>query len=197
VRLANEGGFKPSDAGALALSSYRTVKGYDADVGNLRVSGTAVELDLLLASKDTLQAAVDSLEAHVGRVLTVRELDTPPAKVDPAQAVREGVKLFNAERYWESHEALESAWRVASGGEKEVLQGVILAAAALVHLQKNRTMVALSVMRRANEKLIGHEGEYFGINISHLREEIAKMIAEGQVDFFKIQARLPSSRAAA
>jgi collagenase-like PrtC family protease len=52
-------------------------------------------------------------------------------------------------------------------------------------------------MRRANEKLIGHEGEHFGINISRLHEEIARMIAAGHVDFFKIQGRRHSTRAAA
>jgi hypothetical protein len=197
VRLVNRGKSEPRDVKALASSAYEVVRGYDADVGNLRVSRTAIELDLLLPSIDALPLVTHALEERLGPLLTVRKLDTPAPQMDVDQAIREGLGFFNEERYWESHEALEYAWRRAEGVEKEVLQGIILVAAALVHLQKNEVGVALGVMARASDKLLLYHGERFGISIDRVRETLLRMIDDKRPGFFKIEARFYSSPAAA
>jgi uncharacterized protein len=197
IRVANRGNYRASDAKTLASTSYNLVREYGADVGNLRVSGPAIELDLLIGSTDNLRHATDALEEKLGPLLSVRELDTPPPQMDTDQAIHEGVQFFNEERYWESHEAFEYAWRRAEGPDKEMLQGIILAAAALVHLQKNERAVALGVMARANEKLAAHHGEHFGISIDNLREVLSRMVAAGHPDFFTLQPEDYSRRDAA
>jgi hypothetical protein len=196
VRLANEKPFRPADVKSLASSTYKLVQQYGSDVGNVRVSRTAIELDLLLTSKDSLQSATHALE-KLGSLITLRELDTPSSRIDADQAIREGFGYFNEERYWESHEALEYAWRRAAGSEKDVLQGVILVAAALVHLQKNEADIALGVIARAREKLSSHHGEHFSISVDNLCATLSRMIAAEKPDFFKIEAAHYSNRAAA
>ncbi len=186
LRLSNRSQFAPKDARDLTLRSYRVVKEFGGDVGNLRVSSSAVELDLLLDSKGNLQQATKSLENELGPLLTLRELDIPSPQMEPGDAIRQGLQFFNDERFWESHEALESAWLKAAGTDKEILQGLILLAAALVHLQKNELAVTLSVMRRAQSKLSDHHSEHFGVNIDHLRDNVSRMISAGYPDFFKI-----------
>jgi hypothetical protein len=197
IRLANQRNYTSNDARKLALSAYEVLREFGADVGNLRVSHTAVELDLLLASRSNLQAATTVLEKELGRLLSVRELDTAPVLIGEDEALREGIRFFNEERYWESHEALEAAWRKAAGPEKEVLQGLILVAASFVHLQKNEDAVAVGVMRRAHEKLSLHHGEHFGIDIDRLSTKLSEMLSDGHLDFFEIRAKPYSSRAAA
>ena len=196
VRVANERNMQPSDVKSLASSSYELVRQYGADVGNLRVSSTAIELDLLLPSKDSLQMAIYVLE-KLGPILTVRELDTPSPKADPDQAIREGLGYFNEERYWESHEALEYAWHRAVGSEKELLQGIILVAAALVHLQKNEHDIALSILARARDKLSPHHGEHFGVSVDSICATLSRIIAVKQPAFFRLEVRPYSNRAAA
>ena len=186
VRLSNGRKFTPKDARELTLRSYGAVKGLGGDVGNLRVSSSAIELDLLMDSRASLQAATQSLENTLGPLLTLRELDIPGPQMEAGKAIREGIELFNEERFWESHEALESAWRKASGADKEILQGIILLAAALVHLQKNEIAVTLSVMGRAHSKLAGYHSEHFGINIDNLCAEVSRMMSAGHPDFLKI-----------
>jgi len=186
VRLSNGGKFTPKDVRELTLLSYGAVKGFGGDVGNLRVSSSAVELDLLLESKTKLQAATQALENKIGPLLTLRELDIPGPQMEAGEAIREGIQLFNEERFWESHEALESAWRKASGADKEILQGIILLAAALVHLQKNEIAITLSVMGRAHSKLTSHHSEHFGTNIDRIRDEVSRIMAAGRPHFLKI-----------
>lgn len=187
VRLSNGSKFTPKDARELTLRSYRAVKEFGGDIGNLRVSNPAVELDLLLKSKINLQTATKSLEKELGPLLTLRELDIQGPRMQAEDAIREGIQLFNEERFWESHEALESAWLTASGADKEILQGLILLAAALVHLQKNDLTVTLSVMRRAQSKLSAYHSEHFGVNIDNLRDDVSRMISAGHPDFLKIK----------
>ena len=189
VRLANGTKLTPKDVRELTLRSYGAVKEFGGDVGNLRVSSSAVELDLLLESKANLHAATQALEKKLGPLLTIRELDIPGPQMEAKDAIREGIQLFNEERYWESHESLESAWRRASGADKEVLQGIILLAAALVHLQKNEIKVTLSVMERAHSKLTGHHSEHFGINIDDLNDDVSRMISAGQPEILKINLK--------
>jgi hypothetical protein len=157
------------------------------------VSSSAIELDLLLAAAEDLAATTRALEQTLGPLLTVRELDLPPPQISPEEAIREGLRLFNEERYWESHESLESAWRKAEGAEKDVLQGLILIAAALVHLQKNKPEIALSVLGRAQEKLEGHQGNFFGVNLADLQQTISRMIGTQRPEFIKIRSNSHNS----
>ncbi len=189
IRLANDGKYKPADRETLTSEAYKAVRGLGGDVGNLRISSSAVELDLLLDSKSTLERAVQVLEEKIGSSVTIKQLDVETTPIGNDEAVHLGFALFNEERYWESHEALEQAWRGLSGSEKEILQGIILIAAALVHLQKNEVDVTLSVMRRAYDKLSPHDGEHFGLDISNLKGLVARMLSVGRVDFFKIEPK--------
>lgn len=186
VRLSNRRKYAPSDRKRLSYLAYNRVRTLGADVGNLRVSSSAVELDLLLNSQVDIDMAVRALEEQIGPKLTVRQLDLRNVPMESAAAVRLGIALFNEERYWESHEALEEAWRLSTGAEKEILQGVILLAAALVHLQKDERDIALSVMRRGYERLARHSGEHFQLDISAVNEIVARMLRASRLDFFKI-----------
>lgn len=51
-------------------------------------------------------------------------------------SLEEGVALFNAARFWHAHEAWERIWLVATGQEKQFLQGLIQLAAAYHHVQR-------------------------------------------------------------
>jgi len=64
--------------------------------------------------------------------------------------------LFNAGAYWEAHEALETVWRsIIREEEALVWQGLIQAAAALLHQQRDNRHGVEVVGRAALEKLAG------------------------------------------
>jgi hypothetical protein len=187
VRLSNQDRASPAGRKQLTRRAYESVRKLGADIGNLRVSSTAIELDLLLGSENGLQRAVKALENEIGPLLTLRKLDFESPRTREEEAVKSGLDLFNQERYWESHEALESAWKMASGDEKEILQGLILVAAALVHWQKNEKQVTLSVLNRARDKLAAHETKkYSGIDLGSLTDKIEKMLKAAEPEFFKL-----------
>jgi hypothetical protein len=58
---------------------------------------------------------------------------------DLAGFVRSGISLYNAGRYWEAHEALETVWRAERGPARALWQGLIQAAAAMLHRERGNT----------------------------------------------------------
>ena len=71
----------------------------------------------------------------------------------PEEFVRRGVELYNAGRYWEAHEALEVLWREARPPERSLWQGLIQAAAAMLHRERGNHHGVLVTGGAALEKL--------------------------------------------
>jgi len=85
--------------------------------------------------------------------------------------------LFNAGDYWAAHEALETVWRsIIKAGDEDaagVWQGLIQAAAALLHRRRgNRHGVAV-VGRAALEKLAGPQRADVEFETVAFRERLA------------------------
>jgi hypothetical protein len=101
-------------------------------------------------------------------------------------AIKRAVQLFNDERYWEAHEALEYVWKNATGIEKELLNGIILVAAAFVHDEKDEQDVCISILQRARKKLDRDSGIYQGIDTNRIADRVSEIISTGRVERFTI-----------
>ncbi len=95
---------------------------------------------------------------------------------DPLKIVTEARRLFNARHDWHVHEVLEELWKVRAGKEKELLQGLILVSAALVHASNGKMEVCWSMMERALMKLDGQPDDYYGWNISVFRSHFKRVL---------------------
>ncbi|ABP50894.1 MULTISPECIES: DUF309 domain-containing protein [Pyrobaculum] len=94
---------------------------------SLRVASTHVEVDV---KSDDLAKAKETVERVIGgKVLEAVDITFE----DVPGGVETYVRLFNAERFWEAHNALEGLWRRT---KSPTLQGLIMLAAAFVKLQE-------------------------------------------------------------
>ncbi len=186
ARIVNSTGYKPSDARNLA-QKIRGILGSREAIGNLRVSSQAIEFDLFANDSQELESRRSILEKEIGEVATLKPLDQASTQTyEKLDVLREGVQLFNEERFWEAHEVLERVWHPAKGVERDIIQGMILTAAALVHAQKDRNDTALNMLRKAREKL-GTEGDYQGIDLNQVRQRIGDMLQARSPEPFKIK----------
>jgi len=101
--------------------------------------------------------------------------------------------LFNAGEYWLAHEALETVWRsIISDGDEaaaRVWQGLIQAAAALLHQQRgNRHGVAV-VGRSALENLAGPQRPDVEVETVRFREQLARALA-GDAEAPRLELRV-------
>lgn len=191
IRLINAKLFTEKDAHGLA-SEIRKLLGSHELIGNLRVSTRAIEFDLFAENKAELEERLNLLEKQISKRATVKLLDKVPSPMGKDDVLREGVNLFNEERYWESHELLEQAWQPAKGLERDTVHGMILAAAALVHHQKDRDSVSLGMLERAMGKLSGQD-IYEGFDIGKLRTDIKAQLEKGKPSKLGISRISPSA----
>jgi hypothetical protein len=145
----------------------------------------ALELDIFCPTKNDFELFL----AAVRPLYTVefsRDLnEAPPHKSDDA-IFSEAIEFFNHERYWESHETLEGLWRVKTGDEKRLLQGLILVCAGFVHHQKGEEPVAMSVLKRASRQLDFPTTDYRGLNVEGLARKVDGIITSGQFSVFRL-----------
>lgn len=88
------------------------------------------------------------------------------------QSLRRFIALFNEQRFWESHEALEDAWRV---GGSEFYHGLILFASAYVHVLRRNSHGVLAQLEKAQRSLEGYRPTYLGIDVDALLAEAERL----------------------
>lgn len=166
------------------------VDSFNCVVKNFRITELAIELDLFAADQSSKQSAVKLLSDEYGKLLSERDLSEETLVVEDKEGVvRESVRLFNEQRYWECHETLEQIWRKERDPvEKAVLQGVILAASALVHAQKSENEVCLGMIPRALEKLGRWEKPtYYSVDVKQLMEALRRMLETKRIEYVKLR----------
>lgn len=187
VRLANKARFRPENIDVITQRANSLLIQYHANVGNIRVSEHAIEMDLFPPNIRDAAALAHRLEEEFSEILTLQQLDLPtPPPTSSQEVMALARSLFNDERYWETHEEVEALWKTKFGQEKEVLQGFILVAVAFVHLQRNEAEICISVLKRALKKLEAPIGKYEGLDVDLLRERVRTILKTGEPVIFKV-----------
>lgn len=149
---------------------------------DVRIGRRRVEIDVLASDVDSVVSAL----AKWAPIEYFREIVEPRAASDE-KLVEHAAELFNDERYWEAHEALEQVWRGKKGAEREVLYGLIKIAAAFVHAQKGEASTYFRLLEAALKHLNQWEyGEYYRINIELLRREVQSLLLSETPKFIKM-----------
>lgn len=175
----------PKDA-KLLLYRARSLAG-DPDlaiVRDVRVSEKYIEFDISVPVNVGIPNVLARLEA-ISPLASYEHI--VERQLEKEQAIKKAIQLFNEEKYWGAHEVLEGIWKSATGREKDILNGIILVAAAFVHDEKDEPDVCLSILRRASEKLAGGSGGiYHGIDIDRMASLVSSMINSGKIERFVI-----------
>jgi hypothetical protein len=93
----------------------------------------------------------------------VTSLELPPLP-EPLLAFRD---LFREGRYWESHEALEDAWRES---RSDLYHGLILYASAFVHAARDNAHGIVAQLDKTLDVLSDYPDAYLGVDVAAIRE---------------------------
>ena len=184
VRLDNNQAYTPKDVRILQ-TKIRELLGSTDKIGNLRVSATAIEFDLF-ADQSDINTSKSLLESNISKVVTLTSLESRISTRPESELLREGIDLFNQERFWEAHEVLEEIWHPATGVDRDTIQGLILTAAAFVHYQKNEKSVCVSILGRAKEKL-GKLDQFKRVDIGSLKGSVGQILKDNTPVLLRIQ----------
>jgi uncharacterized protein len=185
VRVANNHAYRPVDVQRIA-TIIRNVLGSKESASHFRVATKALEFNVFAKSQNELDERKRLLTQNTFKIIDVRLLDTTPRVADKEEALLEGVQLFNEERFWECHEALEQAWHPSKGVERDAIQSIILTAAAFVHYQKGEEETCLSILRRARGKMTSAK-DHEKIDFKQLQQNIDGILNSGKIQLFKIR----------
>jgi len=173
IRLTNLARKTPEDQPLVLEKLRRLAAGLPGRIVNLRITPLAFEFDLFCAAEADV-AAYFSAWSTVGERLTLRHLQESTGPVDIDACVQEARRLWDEQRFWEVHEVLEGVWKTREGVEKELVQGLILGAAAFVHAQKNEMQVVPAMAKDALHRLKNAPQDYYGWDLEKIREALRR-----------------------
>lgn len=160
IIIVRNDGYGPQDSRRL----IEAVRSQGLKVVDVRVASNHVEIDV----QSSEEPAVKGFQ-----MMEVVEIVEKTA-ADKGFLFLKALELFNSERFWEAHETLEPLWKEAKGFEKTILHGIILTAAAFVHLQKNDRTGFHSIIRRALKALSSAPNRYRELDLGDMVEKIRK-----------------------
>ena len=144
---------------------------------DIRVASKHIEYDLFADNRERAEL----FASKIGDPMEIRGLDEKCR-----DSILQARELFNSERFWEFHELLEELWSKTSGREKKLLNGLILVAAAFVHLQRGDRDSFFRVLERSLGKLGKTEENIVGIPIKDVRKNVEEILRDGKPRIFKI-----------
>jgi uncharacterized protein len=190
VYLDNKNNYLPTNSGSVLYSLRMLLQNYNhAVVRDIRISSYFIEMDV--STQDNTSLSADDLNFFepiniLGSLIRLEELNEVTDFISPEDAVMSAVFLFNMERYWKSHEVLESVWKNSKGQTKNLLNGLILVDAAYVHLQKGENTIFFSILNRSLEKFKDYSEYFYDINMEILLKDIHKMIQTEKASIIKM-----------
>jgi predicted metal-dependent hydrolase len=96
--------------------------------------------------------------------------------------IRDGLRLFNEEFFFEAHEVLEDVWHREHGEPRLFLQGLIQICAGFHHFQNENLSGAAALLQRGADKMRGYPDRYLDLDAADLlrrvdaaRERVVRM----------------------
>jgi predicted metal-dependent hydrolase len=108
--------------------------------------------------------------------MTVFPEDLCNAVLHPQAA--HGLRLFNAGRYFEAHEALEEAWNAENGIVRDLYRGILQIAVTYLHITRGNYNGALKVYGRSQKWMRDWPEVCRGIQVGQLRRDAEAAIDE-------------------
>ena len=183
IHLKNIDCRTPKDADSLLERARVLISDPKVIVRDTRVSRRNIEFDTSIPDSKNVHEILEKLLA----ISPVADYDQiVESNMDKEDAIRRAKHLFDEEKYWQAHEVLEAVWKNSKGLERDILNGIILVAAAFVHEQKNETEICISILKRATAKFDKASGVHYGIDIDAIANNLTKIIATGRIEAFAL-----------
>jgi hypothetical protein len=102
---------------------------------------------------------------------------------DPMELLRIGVEHFNAQRFFQAHEAWETAWHPAPEEERDFWQGITQVAVGFTHFQRGNKVGAETLLGKGAGRLVRYGSTFHGVPCSALAaaaRNAARDIAAGR-----------------
>ncbi len=100
-------------------------------------------------------------------------------------AFKRGLEAIRERRYFEAHEDLEEAWRVAPAEERDFFQGLVHVAVAWYQAGRGRSIATGRQLEKAARRLGPFAPSHRGVDVDAILAQVAAAqtrVAEGSLD---------------
>src|SRR5688500_12411198 len=176
--------FLPENADFILKKAREITNSIKITIRDCRIASRFIELDISLEKKDS----IDKVSNLLNIISSTKEIiEVKERHLTKTESINKAIILFNDEKYWWSHEALEMVWKEAIEQEKLLLNGLILICAAYVHYQKNENKICFSILERSMAKFTNvKESTYHSINIDKIKNIITQILDNKKIIKFRI-----------
>lgn len=87
-----------------------------------------------------------------------------------------GIKIFNQGRHWHAHEAWEGLWKELDGEPRRFVQGLIFAAALLVHYGRHNPAGVLKHWKNVENTLPFFAPAAWGVDVDDLLGQLRGLV---------------------
>jgi predicted metal-dependent hydrolase len=87
-------------------------------------------------------------------------------------AYQDGLRLAQAARFFDAHEAFETAWRACSDEERDFFQGLVHVVVSAYQRQRGRPVATERQRLKALRRLAAYEPAHRGLDVSALRRAL-------------------------
>jgi hypothetical protein len=101
-------------------------------------------------------------------------MTTSPTSADPRFA--DGLRLFNAGRYFDAHEVWEHLWRDCAPADRRFVQSLIQAAVALYQWERGNGVGARTQLARGRDKMSAYPPGHLGLDLHGLWGAVAAVL---------------------
>lgn len=111
---------------------------------------------------------------------------------DPEELLRIGIEHFNAQRFFQAHEAWETAWHPSPPPERDFWQGITQVAVGLTHRQRGNPRGAVTLLRRGADRLDRYGESHRGIPCERLARQARACADAIEAGGTEVPLELPS-----
>ncbi len=109
--------------------------------------------------------------------------------------LREGIRLFNAGRFFESHESFEDFYSRSEEEHKPFVEGLIQLAAALrLFREFGELRGPVRMVHQAMIRLENYQPSYLGIRVTHLIQAMEEWTRQVEADSEAVRGQIPKIR---
>lgn len=109
--------------------------------------------------------------------------------------LREGIRLFNARRFFESHESLEEFYSTTAEEHKPFLEGLILLATACrLYCDFDEVKGPVRMIRQALIRLENYQPTFMKVKVTRLMEAMEAWAKRAEADGKQAEAEIPKIR---
>lgn len=101
----------------------------------------------------------------------------PMPDADYHKLFQEGIDLFNAEEFFECHEALEEVWTYSQQPDRWFLQSLIHFAVGFYHHGRSNRNGAKRQLRKGLKKIQAYLPEWDGVRTAEIEREVRRRLA--------------------